>query len=318
MRPLVKNKFIKVLIENLLNLPYRMYFHLRALVKSKNKNSKKYYVSICAIFKNESKYLFEWIEYHKILGVDHIYLYDNNSEDNFYEIIDPYISEGFITLKSWPMEHGQMEAYSDCYNLNKDETQWLALIDLDEFICPYEETDIKNWLIEFEAYPAVILYWQMFGTNGKIKPDYEKLVIEQYTNSWLKLDGVGKVIINTDKNFEPTRLYHHHIYFRYKLLFFNIKVPMINEHKKFIFFPQIYKAPEKNTIQLNHYWSKSFGEYSAKINKGDVFSNENFKTRQNLDFFFWHEHKNISENKIIWRFLIKLKLQVKKLNNKLE
>lgn len=308
----IKNRNTLIFLENLLNIPYRIYFAGRSLFKSKNKQCKKYYISICAIFKNEGKYLLEWIEYHKMLGVDHIYLYNNNSEDNYLEILEAYINEGFITLKSWPMLNGQMEAYKDCYNLNKNETEWLALLDLDEFICPYKETDIKKWLIRFEAYPAVILYWQMFGTNGLIEPNYEKLVIEQFTNSWSKIDWIGKVIINTDENFEPTRLYNHHIYFRYKLLFFTIKVPMINEHKKFIFFPQIYKAPKTNTIQLNHYWSKSYNEYLSKISRGSVASKENSKIRQNIDFFYMHEHKNTSENKVIWRFLIKLKLRMNK------
>lgn len=32
----------------------------------------KYYFSLCAIFKNEAPYFREWIEYHRMLGVDQI------------------------------------------------------------------------------------------------------------------------------------------------------------------------------------------------------------------------------------------------------
>ena len=38
---------------------------------------RKYNVAICAIFKNEEPYIKEWIEFHKIVGVDHFYLYNN-------------------------------------------------------------------------------------------------------------------------------------------------------------------------------------------------------------------------------------------------
>ena len=42
----------------------------------------KYYFSICAIFKDESLSIKEWIEYHKLIGVEHFYLYNNNSTDS--------------------------------------------------------------------------------------------------------------------------------------------------------------------------------------------------------------------------------------------
>ena len=41
-----------------------------------NHSTKKHQLSICAIFKNEAKFLKEWIEYHRLVGVDHFYLYD--------------------------------------------------------------------------------------------------------------------------------------------------------------------------------------------------------------------------------------------------
>jgi hypothetical protein len=45
---------------------------------------KKYpfYLAMCAIAKNEGRYLQEWIEYHKLLGVEMFYIYDNESTDN--------------------------------------------------------------------------------------------------------------------------------------------------------------------------------------------------------------------------------------------
>jgi hypothetical protein len=43
----------------------------------------KHYLSICAIFKDEAPYLQEWIEFHRLLGVEKFYLYNNNSRDNF-------------------------------------------------------------------------------------------------------------------------------------------------------------------------------------------------------------------------------------------
>ncbi len=36
-------------------------------------------MSLCAIFKDEADYLREWIEFHRIVGVEHFYLYNNSN-----------------------------------------------------------------------------------------------------------------------------------------------------------------------------------------------------------------------------------------------
>lgn len=62
-----------------------------AFLHKKNKRETKFYCSICAIFKNEGTYLREWIEYHLMIGFDHIFLYNNFSTDNYVDIIRPSI-----------------------------------------------------------------------------------------------------------------------------------------------------------------------------------------------------------------------------------
>lgn len=53
--------------------------------------------AICAIAKNEQWYINDWIEYHLKLGIDHIYLYDNNEADNVGKYID-YAFKDRVTL----------------------------------------------------------------------------------------------------------------------------------------------------------------------------------------------------------------------------
>ena len=307
-----KSKFFGNFVEKLLNIIYSpLRWHLRCRRKRLIKD-KKYYISICAIFKNEGHNLREWIEYHKLIGIDHIYLYNNFSDDNYLEVITPYIEEGFVTLTDWPYKHSQMEAYEDCLSKRRSETFWLAFIDLDEFICPKYKYNIKDWIKDYEGYPAVTMYWQMFGTCGKMKPDYSKLVIEQYTTSWEKLDGIGKYILCTDERFAPTKICCHHIFVIYKVCGLKIKLPMINERESFIFFPMLYKSPNKNTIQLNHYFSKSYAEFIIKANRGSAAIKTNDSIRKKKEFFLKHEMNNISENRVIFRFLTMLKEQMQK------
>ena len=39
----------------------------------------RYNIIICAILKDETPYLIEWVEHHLQIGVEHFVLYDNNS-----------------------------------------------------------------------------------------------------------------------------------------------------------------------------------------------------------------------------------------------
>lgn len=269
----------------------------------KVKKPKKYYTSICGIFKNEALYMKEWIEYHKMIGIEHFYLYNNFSDDNYEEILSPYIKAGVVTLKDWPVKAGQISAYKDCYENYKLESHWICFLDFDEFICPYEEKQISNWLKNFEKYPSIVIYWKMFGTSGKIKRE-KKLVTEEFYVSWKKLVDIGKVFINTKFEFE--KIYHHHIQSKTNIFSKEFFIPSVNEYGKFICFGLNRGSfLKKTTIQINHYWSKTYEEYiRKKIPRGDVF----FLDREyDLEAFYYHENKNISSDYKIFRFLIQLK-----------
>ena len=54
----------------------------------------EYLLSICAIFKNEGHYLKEWIEFHKLQGVEHFFLYNNNSTDDYEQVLYQSLNEG--------------------------------------------------------------------------------------------------------------------------------------------------------------------------------------------------------------------------------
>src|SRR4051812_43400023 len=73
-------------------------------IQSSKLQYQKYKLVACAIFQNETFFLREWIEYHRIVGVEHFYLYNNLSTDNYLEILQPYIAEGIVELFDWPVE----------------------------------------------------------------------------------------------------------------------------------------------------------------------------------------------------------------------
>lgn len=89
----IKNVRILSFIESVANI----FYWLLALFMVRNcrmREKKKYYMSVCAVFKNEAPFMKEWILYYQVIGADHIYLYNNNSDDNYQEVLQPLLIVG--------------------------------------------------------------------------------------------------------------------------------------------------------------------------------------------------------------------------------
>lgn len=270
-------------------------------------SNKKYNVSICAIFKDEAVYFKEWIEYHKLIGVDHFYLYNNFSSDNFQEILKPYIDCQLVTLIDWPVKFGQGKAYEDCYLNYRQHTNWITFLDIDEFICPKWDLKIDSWLANYIKYPSIAVYWKMFGTSGKVNRSEGSLVIEEFINCWPKFSDVTKVFFNT--NFRVSNFSDMHTMSALLNIFsFNVVIPPINEFYKVlkygIYFRAGFKTLESFTLQINHYWSKSLNDYETRKSIRGV---PHLNQPRDLEVFFIHETNNTSSDFTIWRYLIKLK-----------
>ena len=57
----------------------------------------------------------------------------------------------------------------------------MAIIDLDEYIVPVQEDNIKDFLRPYEKFSGVVVNWVMFDSNGIIKRPEGKSVIELFT-----------------------------------------------------------------------------------------------------------------------------------------
>ena len=245
---------------------------------------------------------------------DTIKTYNNNSDDNYQEILLPYIKRGLVTLIEWPYDQAQIKAYQNFYETYRHDTQWVSFLDIDEFFCPrYEETLIE-WLMKHDKYPVLVVYWRMFGTSGKLHHNYDQLVLEQYSVSWDHLYHCGKCLVNTDYDISVFDTSTHHLT-RVKCPIlgglFKITVFPANQFGWFVFDPihfSIFFNESKFTIQINHYWSKAWDVYEKKRRMTDVNFKENPKI--NMSYFYEHEHENRAVDHTIVRFLMQLKLKM--------
>lgn len=138
-------------------------------------------LGLLAIFRNESHILDEFISFYRLQGVDHFYLINNASEDNYYPIIrkhSDYVSlfhDGYIESTEFLDKGGpQIPAYNR--TLEEVETDWLYVCDLDEFA--YARVDSKyNTIKDFiektqDQYDQVLVPLKIFNSSGNIyQPD---------------------------------------------------------------------------------------------------------------------------------------------------
>jgi hypothetical protein len=133
----------------------------------------KYYLSVGAIFRNESMIIKEWIEHYFFHGVDHIYLINDRSEDDYLRILNPYIDDGRITLfdcSHLPKIRGrQGAAYDVCFRPILGDTKWLAILDIDEYMYSPSTIDLKQILLNHEDCAKLMVNWCWFNSNAHDK-----------------------------------------------------------------------------------------------------------------------------------------------------
>ena len=96
------------------------------------------YLSVLAIFHNESHIMKEWMEHYLAEGVDYFYLINNFSTDDFLPILQQHSTHVTLINSCTPNDQfmsAQLVSYD--YMLRehiKDNTEWLIIVDLDEFM----------------------------------------------------------------------------------------------------------------------------------------------------------------------------------------
>lgn len=224
----------------------------------------KVYLSIAAIFKDEPD-IIEWIEYHRIAGVERFYLYDNDSVNDYEKILKTYIDSGLVVYKKIHGRCMQVAAYKDAVYRYKHETEWMAIIDLDEYIVPVEQYDIKDFLKDYDEYPALVVNWVMFDSSGLDVRPSGKTVIESFMRVYKNYqEPINKTVKTILKPSKVRYVNGVHV-----SLYNNNELAVDENFNQFSSYT--YFKTEKvsvNKIRINHYHCKSRKEYWAKVNKG--------------------------------------------------
>lgn len=259
--------------------------------------SNKHFLSIVAILKNEKPYIKEWLEYHLMQDVEHFYLCDNDSTDGIKEYLAPYINRGIITYIHQPGKNQQKACYEKVVNQYNDKTEWLAIIDLDEYLVPLKEKTIAKFLKEFEDASEVSLHWMNYGDNGAISRD-SGLITEFFTAHAKALNHTVKSIVRPDKVIDFNSFGSNH--------YVKVEGKSVNEYHKPVSFMLSYNI-SGDKARVNHYITKTFAEFHHKKSRGHPEGNP-----INYIYYFYHNDNSVTNDTVMQRFLPKLKRRMQK------
>jgi hypothetical protein len=221
-----------------------------------------YNLSVCAIFRDDAPFLKEWIEFHKLQGVEHFYLYNNNSIDDYLLVLQPYIDSKEVTLKQWLYSYEtdqtkdwysiQTRAYTDCIRRHGKSSDWIAFIDTDEFLfCPNGQM-LPQFLNDYKEFGGVSANWHLFGTSDveTIPPNF--LMIELLTQcSALDHPWNRQIKSIVQPKYVKDCLTPH--VFKYKTGYFAV----CPDRKELIKFPFSSSCNCHDLIRINHYWTRT-------------------------------------------------------------
>jgi glycosyltransferase involved in cell wall biosynthesis len=257
-------------------------------------------LAICAIVRNEGPYIREWITFHRLVGVQEVFLYDDGSDDDTVDIArscgacvmpwGPDVDHGpFVCPEPCEYNTPQLAAFNHFTWLYRDQVEWCAFIDVDEYLFHRECDTLLPVLINYPTVPGLWVEWSMFGDSGHIyRPDM--LTIEAYTRRaahWTRYGGTGKVVarMTAIQYWGP----HGSHWPRW-----------LQGHASC--------CDSENNVRLNHYYTRSLSEWRAKISRSDRTVLSPRVAKGDYAAFDQHRTLNQIEDVSITRFVERLRL----------
>lgn len=248
-------------------------------------------VVVCAIAKNEHLYINEWVKHYISLGVDKIYLYDN--DDIKSEYIGSYIDKRYadkITILNYrglKKERLQNIVYTLFYYQYKGTFDYCLFCDIDEFLVGV--SNIKEWLSTIKT-PQVRIKWRLFGDDDTIKRDLRIGVKDFFKKEIIgktKLENQGKFILKGGLNDFYFPSVHYAKSQKTKKIYESC-LPSGKPCQSELYINEDYS---NETIYLNHYMTKTLDEFiNQKLNRNDAVFNRNIK----IDYY-WRINEKTQE-----------------------
>ena len=241
---------------------------------------------VCAMAKNENKYINDWVNWYLSIGVDKIYLYDNNDISTQYvgECIEQIDKVVIKDVRNVVGEKIQQKIYTSFYNEYGNTFDWCIFVDIDEFL---QVDNVKTFLsnTKYNDYEQIRVMWKLFGDDNLIErnetiPVYKSFhrVIKKTYNRDLvhigNLERQGKFIVKGHLKDVVITSPHFASHEKRENLLKSCLPSGAECNSKVV----IYECYDNEKVYINHYMTKTLKEFvEQKLNRSDAVYGYNIK-----------------------------------------
>lgn len=252
--------------------------------------------ALICIAKNEDHYIDEWLKYHIKLGFTDIFVYQNNWR--YSGIKTQYDNVHWIEFDGDCM---QMKAYNNFIDNNYSNYDWGAFFDVDEYLCLKKYDSLVDFLNNYNRYCGIGVNWRCFGDNNlKEVIDNNYSCINRFTKCEKQLDKHIKTILNF--NICKNKIHFINPHFVDLSILYNIIIDI--SKKQYVKGPWNFNAID-DSVQLNHYNSKTIEEYKQKLTRGKADTPKYHPMYYYKISDFYKHNKNDIEDFTAYNFLNK-------------
>jgi hypothetical protein len=127
-----------------------------------------YTLCVIASFKNNMYRLKEWIQHHLWQGVEHFYLIDEGSVDDYWTEIESYIRKKLVTIDMVGEVKHPRDKRDVAFKRYKNKSTWFAIIDTNTFLysTPVNKLTLRDTVQKLEPdVAALYMHGRVFSAN---------------------------------------------------------------------------------------------------------------------------------------------------------
>ena len=228
----------------------------------------RYEICLATQIKPSTDLLPDWLDYHRRLGADFVYVFDNHAVEDVSALL---AHRHDVEVLYWPWEKSQIQAFTYSLYAMRARCEWLFLMDTDEYVMVgLDGSDrlskralppLKEYVREKEkaGYAQVKFHWLLMKNSGyEERPD--KPVPEAYVHREEpqlyphEVRTLGKTIISMDYNWISS----------------NAHAKQASEKTRTfgIYSDEFYPKRINDTGMIVHYMERSWVEYKEKLRSG--------------------------------------------------
>jgi hypothetical protein len=254
------------------------------------------YVAICVVVRDAHDDIAEWVHYHQKLSISKFYIYDHESTPPLSRVLQPWINQGVVEYQTispsdfsqHPSGRPQLYGFDQCLQEHGNKHQWLAFIDVDEFLVFQQGPPVQNlpaFLQRYEDYSALAVHWILFGSAGRdVRPvrgtlrSYPVAVPRNHTyHLYVKTIANTKCTVRTT---DSPHVFQH-----------NCTRPAVRTNYSPVHNQTADDLPVHSSLALHHYATRSAEEFEIKMSRGS-----GMKRQRGWDYFYFVDSWSIDYN----------------------